>query len=288
MAPPEYWTDAKGSATEFVRLTLDRWLDRHGRQKVEENFFLEITLSDRPDPDSWQGDEKPAEQQHLYVSVHIGSAGYAVFGPTLRLLEKVHPRLPVTFYRRFVESVERWVRVYDHRDGLDRVEQIEEWLSMEGEAGYEVPDVAGAMPACMRRQPLSEKTTSRLLGRACGSRVGKLLRGLLVLMEKAGQAERSPITEEIYEQLQDNNPPVPALLAVFEKHDAIEGCFDEESQTMLEMPPEPNVILPLNASDPASVAEAFHKLAAMTETLAAASELIEKMPGNEPTEGERE
>ena len=56
---------------------------------------------------------------------------------------------------------------------------------------------------------------------------------------------------------------------------------------MLEAPPEPSVILPVNGTDAASVASAFEKLASMTQTLAAASALIELMPGNERTEGVR-
>ena len=59
----------------------------------------------------------------------------------------------------------------------------------------------------------------------------------------------------------DSNPPVPALLAVFEKHDAIEGCFDEEAQGMLERAPEPNLIVPLQSDDPESVRAAFQTLA---------------------------
>jgi len=105
-------------------------------------------------------------------------------------------------------------------------------------------------------------------------------------MEDANRVARPVADEDVCEQLQDNNPAVPALLAVFERSDAIEGCF-EEAQTMLEAPPEPNVILSLNGTDAASVASAFEKLASMTQTLAAASTLIELMPGNERTEGAR-
>jgi hypothetical protein len=122
---------------------------------------------------------------------------------------------------------------------------------------------------------------------ARSSKRKRLLQGLLTLMEDANRAARPVADEDVYEQLQDNNPAVPALLAVFERSDAIEGCFDEEAQTMLEAPPEPNVILPLNGRDTASVASAFEKLASMAQTLAGASTLIELMPGNERTEGAR-
>lgn len=287
IAEPERWAQAKGSATEFVRATLDDWLDRHGRAKVERNFYLDVALTDRADPQSWHNRESWAGPQRLYISVEVESAGYVVFGPTLRLLEKVHPRLPATFYQRFVCSLERWVRVYDYRDGLERVEQIKEWLADEPEAEYEVPGVENAIPACVKRRPLSDRTLCRMARQARSSKRKRLLQGLLALVEKANQTERPLADEETCEQLQDSNPAVPALLAVFERSDAIEGCFDEEAQTMLEAPPEPNVILPMNGRDAASVASAFEKLASLTQTLAAASALIELMPGNELTEGAR-
>jgi hypothetical protein len=287
IAKPERWAQAKGSATEFVRLTLDDWLDRHGLAKAERNFFLNVALTDRAGPQSWHDGDGWAGPQRLYLSVDVESAGYVVFGPTLRLLEQVHPRLPATFYQRFVGSIERWVRVYDYRDGLERVGQIKEWLADEPEAEYETPDVENAIPACAKRRPLSDRTLCRMARQARSSKRKRLLQGLLSLMERASQTERPVADEEVWEQLQDNNPAVPALLAVFERSDAIEGCFDEEAQTMLEAPPEPNVILPLNGRDAASVASAFEKLACTTQTLAAASGLIELMPGNERTEGAR-
>jgi len=288
IAKPERWAQANGSATEFVRATLDDWLDRHGRATVERNFYLDVAFTDRADPQSWRDGEGWAGLQRLYISVEVESAGYVVFGPTLRLLEKVHPRLPATFYQQFVGSVERWVRVYDYRDGLERVDQIKEWLAGEPEAEYEMPDVEHAIPARAKRRLLSDQTLRRMASQSRSSERKRLLQGLLTLVEKANQTARPAADEDIYGQLQDNNPAVPALLAVFERSDAIEGCFDEDAQTMLEASPEPNVILPLNGRDMASVASAFEKLAAMTQTLAAASTLIELMPGNERTEGARE
>jgi len=74
---------------------------------------------------------------------------------------------------------------------------------------------------------------------------------------------------------------LPVLLAVFEKHDAIEGQFDEESQGMLEVTPEPNLIIRLNGEDVESVRDAFDRLAACCETLACARRLMKIMPGNE-------
>jgi hypothetical protein len=79
-----------------------------------------------------------------------------------RAAESGEWRVPSTFYRRLVDSVERWVRVYDYRDGLERVEQIKEWLADEPEAEYETPDVENAIPACMKRKPVSDRTLCRM------------------------------------------------------------------------------------------------------------------------------
>jgi hypothetical protein len=83
------------------------------------------------------------------------------------------------------------------------------------------------------------------------------------------------------EEMGDMNPPLPGVLAVFRPEDAVEGCFDEEAQTMTEMPPEPSLIIPLMADQPASVQAAFQTLGVVCCTLAAASRLIDHMPGNE-------
>jgi hypothetical protein len=83
---------------------------------------------------------------------------------------------------------------------------------------------------------------------------------VLELSAASRKGARPDITESAREPLMDSNPPVPALLAVFEKHDAIEGCFDEEAQGMLECAPEPNLIVPLQSGDAESVRAAFQTL----------------------------
>ena len=52
------------------------------------------------------------------------------------------------------------------------------------------------------------------------------------------------------------------MLVVFAENDAVAGQFDDESQSMMECTPEPNLIVPLNVFDPGSVQSAFATLAA--------------------------
>jgi len=63
----------------------------------------------------------------VFLTIEPDSAGYVVLGPTLRLLDQVHPRLPVTFLHLFLGALNRWIRVYDYRDALDRLDRICEW-----------------------------------------------------------------------------------------------------------------------------------------------------------------
>jgi hypothetical protein len=86
--------------------------------------------------------------------------------------------------------------------------------------------------------------------------------------------------ESASERLADSNPPLPALLAVFEKQDAIEGCFDEEAQGMMECPPEPNVIIPLRMGDVEAVKSAFGIAEVVCDVLARASRLIKLIMAN--------
>jgi hypothetical protein len=155
------------------------------------------------------------------------------------------------------------VRVYDYRDAAERVEQLREWYEgdPEGET-VELPDVDGATPKCLRRRwiPLKERFVEQFLGTVRNRRIRALLAGVLALSAASRQGERPKITESVQERLADSNPPVPALVAVFEKHDAIEGCFDEEAQGMLECAPEPNLIVPFLSGDIESVRTAFQTL----------------------------
>ncbi len=209
-------------------------------------------------------------------------AAFVLLNPTLELLVKVDPRLPATFFRHFVGAVSCWVRVYDYRDAEDYVGMLREWY--EGEENpeqYEVPDVEGCTPKCMKEPSLSLRALKRMSQEIRSEEVKALIRGLLELCRVSKQAKRPDFTEDMREQLMDSNPPLPSLLAAFSSGDAVVGCFDDEAQTAMEATPQPNLIIPLKFSDPANVRQGFRTLGVACRTLAAASRLIDLMPGNE-------
>ena len=262
VATADAWVPAGRDPFRFIEQALKDWIEAHGGQEIDSDLFLRLGLVSDLDPYGQSGGEQNAGDE-MYLVLEPDSAGYVVLGPTLRLLETVHPRLPVTFFDLFTQALNRWVRVYDYRDAGERVQQLREWYEgdPEGET-VELPDVEGATPKCLRGKwnPLKERFVERLLATVRNRKIRTMLEGALELGTASRKGARPEIAESARERLMDSNPPVPALLVVFEKHDAIEGCFDEEAQGMLECAPEPNLIVPLRSGDVESVRAAFRTL----------------------------
>ncbi len=277
IADPPDWAHADRSPSGYILTTLKRWIACHDGGIVRQQFTLDAAISNTPDPYTNEG----ARPELLYLIVSPDSAGYVVIGPTLELLAPVHPRLPVSFYHLFVGSVRHWMRVYDYDDALARVEMLRDWV--EGEENpeqYEFPDVEGCVPAYMKEKPLDAETVRRIADETSDDTLGRLLNAALDLERLSQKFHPAEISEETREAFIDSNPPLPALLVSFKRHDAIASCFDDESQTMMEAGPEPNFIVEINLGDHANVQQAFETLGVLSETMAAASRLAGMCPGN--------
>jgi len=284
IACAEDWRAAGQNPFHFVKKALDRWLTEHNAEEIRDQFHLDVTLSTTLDEYDGRGRDHADKASQLFLTVEPDSAGYIVLGPTLRLLEGAHPRLPVTFAHHFLGALNRWIRVYDHRDAQDRVDTLREWYEADpDEAEVELPNIERCIPNCMKRRPLAEKGLAQILPVVKGAAT-QLIRLAVELDHVSRQAHRPVIDEEMSGALIDCGTPLPSLLAVFERHDGIEGCFDEDAQGMLELTPEPNLIVPLNGEDERSVRAAFGVLGVLCETLACASRLMKIMPGNEPVD----
>lgn len=278
IATREDWSTSERDVTKYLLLTLKRWIQIHGGSVIDRRFDLDLTLSDRLVD---YADERGPEGT-LYLTLDPDSAAFVLLTPTVDFLEKVHPRLPTSFYSHFAGALNRWVRVYDYHDAEERVEMLREWCEGEDNADqYEIPDVEGCTPKSFKEASLS-LCDLKELNEGCHDRQAKeLITGLLELWHASNQAKRPAFTDEMGEQLMDSNPALPCLLAAFSPGDAVVGCFDEEAETAMEVTPQPNVIIPLQLSDAKCVRDAFRTLAAFCQTLAAASRLIDLMPGNE-------
>ena len=279
IADPSDWRRVRRDPTDYVQATLNRWIDLHGGRAIRRRFCLRLTLSEVVDEYLKAGESDP-DGRGLYLFLHPDSAAFVVAGPTLELLGREHSRLPATFYRLFTRALNAWVRTYDHTDAEDHVAMLREWAEGEEEQ-YEIADVSASVPACMKEKPLGLRTLRRIEAQAREEGAKDLLGAALELERASALASRPEVTDEIREQLMDTNPPLPAALVVFAENDLIEAEFENESQAWGEASPEPNLIQPLSAFDLESIQSAFHTLAVVCRTLAAASRLIDLMPGNE-------
>jgi len=185
LADPADWRRPRRDPTEYVQATLNRFIELHGGPVIRRRFNLTLTLSESADEYAETAEQDP-DGRRLYLIVNPDSAAYVVTGPTLALLERENPRLPVTFYRLFTSALNRCFRTYDYRDAEDRVEMLREWADGEEEQ-YDIADVAGCIPVCMKRKPLSVESLCRLRGRARGSEAKALIAATLELHHASGK-----------------------------------------------------------------------------------------------------
>jgi hypothetical protein len=280
IAVPGDWKKAEHDSTSFLRITLERWIHTHGGPAIRNRFLLSAVISSSPS-DWAERDETKADQLFLIVEPSEATCGCATFGPTLQLLESVHPQLPATFFHLFVGALNRWTRIYDYRDAEERAETLREWAAQEPNADqYELPDVAGSIPPCMRQAALDEGELAHLMVKINDPLAMKLVNTVLALDNLSAKVEQTELDDNIGEQLSDCNPPLPCLLAIFAEGDAISAAFDEDAQGMMEVEPEPNIIIPFNPTDTESVQRTFQMFGVACQTIAAASRLIDLMPGN--------
>ena len=168
------------------------------------------------------------------------------------------------------------------RDAEERAEMLREWAAQEADADqYEIPDVQASIPPCMRQTALDEAELAHLKDKITDPLATKLVEAALALDRVSARAERPELSEDIGQQLSDCNPPLPCLLALFAEGDSVAAAFDEEAQGMLEVTPEPNLIIPFDPTNSEAVRDAFHVFGVACGTIAATGRLIDLMPGND-------
>ena len=133
----------------------------------------------------------------------------------------------------------------------------------------------------MRQTALDEGELACLKAKINDPLTAKLVEAAINLDRLSAQAKRPELGDDIGQQLSDCNPSLPCLLALFAEADGIEACFTEEADGMLEVTPEPNLIIPFDPTHTVTVRDVFHVFGVACEAIAAASRLIDLMPGND-------
>ena len=283
IANPADWKHSSGDPGRFLQRTLDRFIREHGETEIDGAFDLSVTLSTVPHEWCDAEDEPDGSEMFLYFEAY--SCGFINLGPALALCERAHPRLPATFARLFLNGIGGCFRLYDHRDAEEHISFLEESFDATeaAEALAALPDRGSILPPCMKARPLGAKQLKALLSRmALNDPVVRLLKAAIELQGMADGVRLPAIPNEIREVFSDCNAPVPVLLVIYRTGDAIEACFDNERQTMLELTPEPWPLIPFNGTDPESTRQAFRCLGGALDVLAAARRVLDLTPGWEP------
>ena len=240
LGTPALWTECGEDPIAFARRSIANRIGKETIELLERNveYHLEVT-------DVVGADSAGLSTGQLAITIQCSGCGFLKIGPALRALESEKEGLGAAFYWTLIGSLYRVMRIYDHSDAQAYEENLIEYAQEDDPANrdqYEFPEVDKALPECIRRSLKHESEHwrldyRRLLRRHRDGRHRNWI-GHVETIAKLARAKGSSFEPADYDGYYDG-PPLPALLIVFEEHDAIAACFDEESQHMLEGSAEP-------------------------------------------------
>jgi len=234
------WSECGEDPLTFAQRSIVNRIGKGTIELLERNveYHLEVT-------DVVGADSAGLSTGQLAITIHCSGCGFLNIAPALRALEVEEKGLGAAFYWTLIRSLYRVMRIYDHSDAQAYEENLIEYAQEDDPANrdqYEFPEVEKALPECIRGSLKHESEHwrldyRRLLRRHRNGRYRSWIRHLEAIAKFARVSARS-LEPSDYDGYYDG-PPLPALLIVFEEHDAVAACFDEESQHMLEGSAEP-------------------------------------------------
>jgi hypothetical protein len=240
LGTPKLWSVCGEDPLAFAKCSIVNRIGKGTLDLLERNveYHLEVT-------DVVGADSAGLSTGQLAITIHCSGCGFLKIGPALRALEREEKGLGAAFYWTLLRSLYRVMRIYDHGDAQAYEENLIEYAQEDDPANrdqYEFPEVEKALPECIRGSLKHESEHWRLdyrrsLRRHRNGRYRNWIRHVQAIAKLARVKARS-FEPADYDGYYDG-PPLPALLIVFEEHDAVAACFDEESQHMLEGSAEP-------------------------------------------------
>jgi hypothetical protein len=235
MGTPKLWSECGEAPLSFAQRSIVNRIGKETIELLERNVEYHFEVTDVVGADS-----AGLSTGQLAVTIECSGCGFLKIGPALRALESEEEGLGAAFYWTLIRSLYRVMRIYDHSDAQAYEENLIEYAREDDPANrdqYEFPEVEKALPECIRRSLKHESEHRRLdyrrlLWRHRNGRYRNWIRHVEAI-EKLARVRARSIGAEDFDGYYDG-PPLPAMLIVFEEHDAVAACFDEESQQMLE------------------------------------------------------
>jgi len=240
LGTPQLWSECGEDPLAFAKRSIVNRIGKGAIELLERNVEYHLEVADVVGADS-----AGLSTGQLAITIHCSGCGFLKIGPALLALEAEEKGLGAAFYWTLLRSLYRVMRIYDHSDAQAYEENLIEYAQKDDQANrdqYEFPEVEKALPECIRGSLKHESENwrldyRRLLRRHRNGPYRNWIQHIETIAKLARVKARS-IESSDYDGYYDG-PPLPALLIVFEEHDAVAACFDEESQHMLEGSAEP-------------------------------------------------
>ena len=248
------------SPLAYTEAALASWVNAKGGDIIDGN--INYSLAIQAENEGMLANT--AMKDSLLITLEAEQCGYMVAGAALDALEAKAKGLGRAFYHVLDTSLAKWMRIYNLSDARYYVDGIKQMAEGDDEAeNYEFPDVEGAIPEFLRDAaspgPAHEHNLSLLQKHEKDSKIGGWIRRLFEIHRLAQLPAAGDVRELLgayYDQA-----CMPSLLIVFDKQDAIEGCFDEEAQQWPEGSSEPCFAAAFVPADDNQTAAAFECLA---------------------------
>lgn len=237
LADENLWQQTGKVAVVFARSAIQKLIEGFSGDVLEDKVDYCFEIRDDLGTGYWRGGA--LQDGKLMAAFELQACGYLKIGDALDALEEQERFLGAAFYYLLRRSLYRWIRIYDHTDAEAYNEQLHEWMEQDEPASrdaYEFPPVEEAIPEPIRTAKDWTYTRARRLLR-------KHLQGpFFIWIQKLLTLHRlSRLKGQVTRfEGEYDDPPVPSLLVVFREHDAIEACFDHESEHYNETTNEPS------------------------------------------------
>jgi len=237
LAHEKLWRQSGKIAVVFVRSAIQKLIEEFSGGALEGKIEYGCEVRDDLGTGYWRsaglGDGR------LMAMFELQACGYLKIGAALAALEEQERFLGAAFYFLLRRSLSRWMRIYDHTDAEFCNEQLHEWMEQDdpqNRDAYEFPPVDEAIPESVRTaEDWTYPDARRLLRRHLQGPHSMWIRKVLTLHQLARLKGQVARFEGEYD-----DAPVPSLLLVFRENDAIQACFDHESDRYNESTNEPS------------------------------------------------
>lgn len=260
LAGPELWQRTEGSSVVFAQRAI---MERIGEKRwnfLKNNVEYHLSVSDVAEQDGYN---VVLAKGRLAVTIECGGAGYFKIGLAIEALEAKEAGLGAAFYWTLTYALYGVMRIYNHDDALQYEERMREYAEDDevNREQYEFPDVEKALPVCIQRTLKCDdhrryrRNARRLLAEHRNGQFGRWIEHV----EKIDRLARlrMPTDSRFREEGGYDSIPLPCLVVSFSEHDAIEACFDEEGNYMLEGSSEPAVGVVFSPDKPDEVRNAI-------------------------------